>query len=82
MKNGFERQITEDSESKCMNGYGEWLWTPKTKEKNGDDCGCGYESTTSSITPRMTNGSKRLNANVALNAKLERGGGSEQRNWK
>ena len=51
----------------------------KAKEKNGDDCGCGYESTTPSITSRMTNGSKRLNANVAQNAETENDDGFDRR---
>ena len=51
---------------------------PKLKKKNGDDCGCGYESTTSSITPRMTNGSKYLNANVAQNAEIENDDGFDR----
>ena len=53
---------------------------PKLK-KNGDGYGCGYETTTPNIELRMTNGFERQNANVALNAKLERGGGSEHRKW-
>ena len=46
-------------------------------KKNGDNYGCGYETTAPNIELRMNNGSERQSANVALNVKWEMNDGSE-----
>ena len=51
-KIALNAETKKNNDSKYMNEYEKRLWTPKTKEKESDGYGCGYETTTLKIELR------------------------------